>query len=380
VPKIKVTHIITGLDAGGAEMMLYRLLSATDSAAFTSEVISLTDLGPVGRRIEQLGIPVRALGMKRGVPSPSAFLRLVSWLRQSQPDVIQSWMYHADLLGGLAAYWAGRRNIVWNIRIAAVPGQNKLTMAIMRINAALSHWLPKRIVCVAEAAKQAHIGYGYDAKRMVVIPNGLDVENLDAKVEDTAALRQQCGFSASDTVIGWVGRFHPDKGQDNFVKAAAIVVASHPRARFVLVGRGCDARNARLRDWLSVRGLERHVVLLGERHDIPVCLAVMDVFCMPSSNEGFPNALAEAMAMGLPCVATTAGDAAILAGDAAVLVEPRDERALARGLMDVLSLSPEKRRQLGQRAKTRVLNEFSIARTERSFRTLYEDILMESRA
>lgn len=378
--KIKVTHIITGLDTGGAETALYRLLSATDSAAISSEVISLTDIGPVGRRIERLGIPVRALGMKRGLPSPSTFLRLVSWLRRSRPDVMQSWMYHADLLGGVAAFLAGRRNIVWNIRIAEVPRQNRLTMVIMRINAVLSRALPRKIVCVAEAAKQAHIGYGYDRTRMVVIPNGLDGEEFTASTAEIAALRRQCGFSEDDTVVGGVGRFHPDKGQENFVKAAAIVVASHPRVKFVLVGRDCDAGNARLRGWLSVGGLERHFVLLGERQDIPVCLAVLNVFCMPSSNEGFPNALAEAMAMGLPCVATTAGDAAILAGDAAVLVEPRDERALARGLMDVLAWSPEKRSQLGQRARARVLSEFSIARAERSFRTLYENLVMESRA
>lgn len=380
MPKIKVTHIIAGLDTGGAEILVYRLLSAAPSAEFTFEVISLTDIGPVGKRMERAGIPVRALGMKRGIPSPAAFLKLVSWLRQSQPDLVQTWMYHADLLGGLAAYWAGRRNIVWNIRIAEVPRQNTLTVATMRMGAALSRWLPKRVVCVAESAKRAHIGYGYDATRMVVIPNGVNGDDFHTTTEDTAALRQHCGFSAADTVIGWVGRFHPDKGQENFVKAAAIVAASHPRAKFMLIGRGCDARNATLRQWLAVGGLEQRFVLLGERHDIPVCLGVMDVFCMPSSNEGFPNALAEAMAMGLPCVATTAGDAALVAGDTAVLVQPRDERALASGLVEVLASSHEQRRQLGQRARERVMNEFSIARTERSYRTLYEEILLESGA
>lgn len=378
VSNIKVTHVITGLDTGGAETMLYRLLSAAPSAGSTAEVISLTDIGPVGRRIELLGIPVRALGMKRRVPSPSAFLRLVSWLRRSRPDVVQTWMYHADLLGGLAAFGAGRRNIVWNIRTAGVPRQNGLTIAAMRSCAALSRWLPKRIVCVAEAAKQTHIGYGYDATRMVVIPNGLDPREFRATPADTAVLKTSCGFTADDTVIGWVGRFHPDKGHDNLVKAAALVVASHPRAKFLLVGRNCDSGNATLGTWLDERGLGGRFVLFGERDDIPLCLSAMDVFCMPSSNEGFPNALAEAMAMGLPCVATKVGDAAIVTGDAAVMVAPRDERALARGLMDVLDLSPEERQQLGQRARTRVLENFSIARTVREFQTLYEDVLREA--
>ena len=375
---IKVTHVITGLDTGGAETMLYRLLRAASTAGCTSEVISLTDIGPVGRKIERLGIPVRALGLKRSVPSPLAFLRLASWLKRSRPDVVQTWMYHADLLGGLAASWAGRRNIVWNIRIAEVPRRNRLTIAAMRICAVLSRWLPSRIVCVAEAAKQAHLGYGYDATRMVVIPNGLDVDEFKATAADTAALKRKCGLLADDTVIGWVGRFHPDKGQDNFVKAAALVAVEHPRAKFLLIGRGCDSGNETLAAWINGRGLTERFVLLGERDDIPVCLSAMDVFCMPSSNEGFPNALAEAMAMGLPCVATTAGDAAIVTGAAAVLVAPRDERALARGLMDVLAWSPEARRQLGERARKRVAEEFSIARTERRFRNVYEDVLREA--
>lgn len=376
--KINVTHIITGLDAGGAETTLYKLLSATDTSECTSEVISLTDIGSVGRRIEQLGVPVRALGMKRGLPSPSAFFRLVSWLRRSRSDVIQTWMYHADLLGGLSACAAGRRNVVWNIRIAEVPRQNGRTRLIMRISAALSRFLPKKIICVAEAAKQAHIGYGYDPLRMVVIPNGLTDDDFIASGEDAAALRQSWQLLPDHTVIGWVGRFHPDKGQDNLVNAAAIVVASHPEARFLLVGRGCDEHNATLRGWLAERGLAPHFVLLGERHDVRACLSAMDIFCMPSGNEGFPNALAEAMAQGLPCVATTAGDAAIVAGDTAVLVDPRDERALARGLMEVMLLSPEKRRLLGQRARTRMRDEYSIDRTRRRYAALYEEMLLES--
>ncbi len=375
---IKVTHVITGLDTGGAETMLYRLLAAAGSAESKPEVISLTDIGPVGRKIAELGIPVRALGMKRRVPSPLAFLRLAFWLERSRPDVVQTWMYHADLLGGLAAYGAGRRNIVWNLRTAEALRQKGSTLAAMRICAAMSRWLPSRIVCVAEAGKQAHIAFGYDAARMVVIPNGLDADEFDASASDTAALRTKCGLTADDTVIGWVARFHPDKGHDNLVKAAALVVAAHPRAKFLLVGRGCDAGNATLRAWIDDRGLGERFVLLGQRDDVPVCLSAMDVFCMPSNTEGFPNALAEAMAMGLPSVATNVGDAAILAGDAAVLVEPRDERALARGLMDVLALSAEERRRLGQRAKTRVSVEFSIARTAGRFRTLYEDVLREA--
>ncbi len=377
---MKILHIITGLGVGGAETVLKRLIEFDIANRDNIVVVSLTSLGVIGEILHGQGLKVHALNLSS---SPLGFCtalwQLRKLIRQYQPQIVQTWMYHADLLGGLAAYLAGQRNIVWNIRIAAVPKNNKLTIAIMWVCALLSHWLPKKIVCVAEAAKGVHIGYGYDATRMVVIHNGLNFADFSASTTQIAALKQYCRFSENDTVIGWVGRFHPDKGQENFVKASAIVVASYPQAKFLLVGRNCDANNVELIAWLTERNLQQYFVLLGERSDIPVCLAVMDIFCMPSSNEGFPNALAEAMVMGLPCVATTVGDASVLAGETGVLVEPQDEHALARGLLEILALPAEQRQQMGRRAKKRVMDEFSIACTGMRFKTLYQDILLETK-
>ena len=131
-------------------------------------------------------------------------------------------------------------------------------------------------------------------------------------------------------MIGSVGRFHADKGQDNFVKATAIVAQHYPAVKFLLVGRDCDVNNAQLMKWLNEKGLQARFVMLGERSDVPVCLAAMDVFCMPSRTEGFPIGLGEAMATGLPCVATNVGDTAVLTGDTAILVPPQNAQALAR--------------------------------------------------
>jgi glycosyltransferase involved in cell wall biosynthesis len=370
---LRILHIITGLKVGGAETVLKRLVELDDSNDVV--IISLSSLGVIGPVLRSQGKTVHALNMSS---SPSGFIvalwQLRKLIRHYQPQIVQTWMYHSDFLGALASYLAGQRNIVWNIRTSAVRN-NKLTIAIMRINALLSHWLPKKIVCVAEAAKQMHIDYGYDAKRMVVIHNGFDFANFTVTPAQTASLRQHCGFAENEMVIGCVGRFHPDKGQENFVKAAAIVVADYPQAKFLLVGRDCDANNEQLMAWLTDRNLEQYFVLLGERDDIPVCLSAMTIFCMPSSNEGFPNALAEAMAMGLPCVATDIGDAAILGGGRVTLIPAQDEQALASGLSKILNLSAEQRQQMGQCARERVLNEFTIKKARASFNAVYQQIL-----
>ena len=356
--------------------MLKRLIESNPIAIPNTAVVSLTSLGMIGESLRNQGIRVHTLNLSpSGFNIPIALWQLVKLIRQYRPEIVQTWMYHADLLGGLSAYLAGYKNIIWGIHHTSLSfsGSSK-TVYIIKICAVLSHWIPKKIICVAEAARQAHIAAGYEATRMVVIPNGFDFSQLTATQEQSAALRLVCHFSESDIVIGCVGRFHADKGQDNFVKAAAIVAQHYSTVKFLLVGRDCDVNNAQLMNWLNDNGLQERFVLLGERSDVPVCLAAMDVFCMPSRTEGFPIGLGEAMAMGKPCVATDVGDTAILTGDTAILALPQDEQALAQGLLKVIALSEMQRAQMGQRAKERVMSEFPIEKTRAHFEAVYQDI------
>ncbi len=373
---MKVLHIIVGLNVGGAESMLKRLIESDPATIPNTIVVSLTTLGEIGEFLRSQGVRVHTMGMSSALDSPITLWRLIRLIRQYQPEIVQTWMYHADLLGGLAAHLAGYKNVVWNVRRTSLSSRNSAqTVLVMKVCALLSRWVPKKIICVAEAARQSHVAIGYDASRMVVIPNGFDFSHFTATMEQRVALRRVCYFSEGDIVVGCVGRFHPDKGQDNFVKVTAIVARSHSEVKFLLVGQGCDVNNAKLIGWLNKYGLQDRFVLLGKRSDVPVCLAAMDVFCMPSCTEGFPNGLGEAMAMGLPCVATNVGDTAILAGDTAVLVPARDEQALAQEILRVLALSDEQRYQMGQLAKVRVMNEFTIDKACARFNTVYQEVL-----
>ena len=374
-------HIIVGLDVGGAETMLNRLVESDLTSIPNIVVVSLTSTGVLGQSLRARGVRVYALGMSSALHFPVTLWRLVRLIRHYQPTIVQTWMYHADLLGGLAARLAGQRNIVWGIHHTSLEvSDSPVTVLVMKACALLSRWVPQKITCVAEAARQAHVAAGYDASRMVVIPNGFDFLQFTATTEQRVLLRRVCQLAEGDVVVGCVGRFHPDKGQDNFVKAAAIVARSHQDVKFLLVGRGCDANNAKLINWLNEYGLQDRFVLLGERSDVAVCLAAMDVFCMPSRTEGFPIALGEAMTMGLPCVATDVGDTSLLAGGTVVLVPAQDEQALAGGLLGVISLPKAQRYQMGQRAKVRVIGEFSIDKALARFNAVYQEIVSGGKA
>jgi glycosyltransferase involved in cell wall biosynthesis len=364
---------------GGAERMLARLLLAKPELTDKRIVVVLRQADALGKQLRSAGFIVHELGMQSYKDIPRIFFQLKQIINSFSPDIVQTWMYHADLLGGLAARISGYENIIWGIRRTSVSfSDNGGTWIIMKLCALLSRWLPKKIISVAEAGKQAHIKAGYDAARIRVIPNGFDFSNLIATEAQRNALRNECKFLEGEVVIGCLGRFDHAKGQDIFVKAAAIVAKHNTKVRFLMVGWDCDAHNVKLNSWINEHNLQDSFVLLGERLDVPACLAAMDIFCMPSRTEGFPNGLGEAMALGLPCVATEVGDTKFLVGDTAILVPAQDEQALAQALLNVIELPVYQRYQMGINAKVRVMAEFSIEKVCDRFEAVYSEIISES--
>lgn len=378
---MKVVHIIIGLNLGGAESMLTRLIETHQNTApwLQHVVISLTTLGEMGSRLSQAGIEVNAIGLSSPIYTPLAFVRLFRLLRHERPDVVQTWMYHADLLGGLAARLAGIRTVLWGIRTSDITkGGSRLTQVIRWLCTWLSWFVPKRIICVAEAARQLHVALGYRESLMMVIPNGLDVDQMVAHPHAVATLRGEKSLSLNTQVVGMVGRFNEVKGQKNFVQAAGLIAQRHPNVRFLMVGRGCDSSNPMLISWIAETNCPELFLLLGERQDVPVCLAAMDVFVLPSRTEGFPNVLAEAMAMGRPCVTTDVGDTALVLGDCGEIVPPDNAPALAQALDLMLAKSPSMRLDMGMAGRQRIEQEFSMTQCAMRFAALYKDVSDES--
>lgn len=356
---MKIVHVISGLKRGGAETAMFRQINAT-CASVSHRVISLTNMAAYGRPLEEMGIPVDCLGMTGPLDMISILHKLFKIIRGVQPDVVQTWMYHADLLGGLAGRFADVP-VVWGVRSVDLKrGSTRTTRVIQRACALLSRRLPSRIVCVAEAARLAHVAVGYDASRMVVVPNGYDLARFHERADEALELRTRLGIATDDVVVGCVGRFDPAKDYQGLTRACAELGAAFPKLRVLVVGPGVTPENAVLRDWIAEAGMSGRFVLAGEQGDVPLYLACMDVFCLPSRTEAFPNVVVEAMLMGRLCVVTDVGDAAAMIGDTGMVVPPEDPERLAAGLSKALRLPADTRIKMGERASERARAQYSM--------------------
>jgi len=379
-PIMKILHVITGLDVGGAETTLHRLATTMDPARFACRVVSLVAPGEMGRRLAKEGVGVDSLGMRRGVPSPAGLARLAGMMRSFRPQVVQTWLYHADLLGwasrALAFPVGARPRLVWNIRcafmdLARYPRTTALTL---RACAVLSRF-PDAVVTNSAAARDFHLGLGYAPRRFEVIPNGFDAERFRPDAEARLAVRTELGLGADDLVIGHAARFDPMKDHRTLLQAAGMAARELPGAVFVLAGRGVDRDNEDLAAWLAEAGLDSgRVRLLGERHDLERVMAALDLHVSSSVGESLPNVVGEAMACGVPSVVTDVGDSAALVGDTGEVVPPGDVRALARAMVRMAGLGRVGRDALGLSARERVVAGFSPAAAARRYEALYADL------
>jgi glycosyltransferase involved in cell wall biosynthesis len=372
---IRVVHVITTLDVGGAEMMLANVLGRVQLERYPTTVVSLTDRGRLAERIERLGVPVISLGLRSGVAGLAGVFKLANVLRRESPDVVQTWLYHADLVGLLAALVARHPPVAWNIRCAELdPGDHP--RSLRWVIASLARLSPgtAAIVVNSQAGREVHTRLGYRPRRWVPIPNGFDLQRFAPRPAARDEVRAELGVPADAVLVGLVARYHVMKDHESFLRAAARLRERRPDVHFVLAGRQVDGSNAVLAALVRELGLEGSVHLLGERDDVPRLTAAFDVATCSSYSEGFPNAIGEAMACGVPCVSTDVGDCRALVGDTGVVVPPRQPQAMADGWLSILERPAEARQALGAAARARVEAHFDIATVARQYETLYDEL------
>lgn len=373
---MKQIHVITSLSVGGAEKALFRLL--TNMMPEEVMVISLTSKGKVGVQLEEHGFQVRVLGLNF-YNLPTVFYKLYYLIKNYQPDIVQSWLYHADLIGGLAAKLAGVKNIIWNIRTTELRKSAFVTSVIRKICARLSFFIPVKIVVVAHRSRLKHIQLGYNASIMEVIPNGFITQQYAITNEEVAAFKDRLGIKDFELVIGCVGRLSQVKGQDIFIDAANKVLETIPTIRFLMIGRGIEVSNHELISLFKNNEILSRFIFLGERSDISLCLKSMDIFCLPSRSEGFPNVLGEAMLAGVPCVSTDVGDAAILGGKEVPLVDINNSQSLADELILMARKSAQERIVIGKGLRERIVDQYSVKKMVIDYQKLYESLVCKNK-
>jgi glycosyltransferase involved in cell wall biosynthesis len=357
---MKVLHVITGLQTGGAERMLANLCIASRKAGNSPVVVALCPGGSQYERLREAGVSVFSLGMKKGVPSISGLVRLAQLLRRECPDVVQSWMYHADLYSLLALWLSGRRRdtrLYWGVRCSDM--DLRRYGLVLRLTVRLCAWLSRSvdgIVVNSQAGARIHRRLGYPARRMTVIDNGFDTESFRPDASHRQAMRRSLGLSDDAFVVGCVARL--DEMKDFPTLGAALDLLDDVTC--ITVGKDTEAVT-----------VARGMIALGERSDVPRLLNGFDLLISASAfGEGFSNAIGEAMATGIPVVATDVGDARRILGDAGRIVPPRNPRALAQAVAEMRD-NVGMRQAMGRAARHRIEQHFSLRHSLAAFEALY---------
>lgn len=368
---LRAMHVITALNVGGAERMLKKVATGIDPADI--DIVSMIEPGLTGQRLQSLGYSVRTLGMARGAPSLAALRRMRRLIIERRPDAVFGWMHHAYLAATLARF--GLRAappLLWNVRhsLTDIRYEPLQTRAILRLCARLSD-MPAAIIYNSHVARRQYAAIGFSDAKTHVIPNGFDIERFRPDPGARGRLASAFGIEGDDPVIAMVARLHPMKSQETLVTAFRTALGRGARARLLLVGDGMETPPASIREIIATLP-GGSVTLADHRTDLEAWLPGVDIFALSSRwGEAFPNVLGEAMAAGVPCVATDVGDSAIIVGETGAIAPPGDSAAFAEALLRLLSLSTEQRRALGVAARKRVTDNYALE----AIRSQYADLL-----
>ncbi|MHB8835315.1 MAG: glycosyltransferase [Candidatus Methylomirabilia bacterium] len=373
----RVLYIITSSGVGGSELALWQLLRRLDRSRWEPTVVSLKPPGEIAARIRTLGIEVLSPGIGDETGAFAGFelfleaRRLPRLLGGRRFEIVHSLLFRAHLLGRLAAPRVGARAVVNSYRSGSEARSGWLLRAdrLTRGRVTRFHLQSSGLA----AALQHRLGVGPGS--CVVIPNGIDLAEADAGLATgREAARKGLGIFPTDLAVACVGRLHEEKGVAYLVGAFRELLQAHPTARLLLAGDGPARRS--LETMVEALRLTPFVRFLGAVASPWPLLAASDIFALPSLVEGMPNALLEALAAGLPAVATAVGAVPemVVDGREALVVPPGDTGALARALAE-LAARPALRRELGALARQRVEDAYRIEATVAHTERLYDELL-----
>ena len=370
----KILFLITGLNVGGAENVLFRFLTKIDRGKYQIKVISLIELGSIAHKINDLDIDVVSIKMKSMFSLPKSIFLLLKKTKEFNPDLIHAFMSHAAIFSSLTSVFHKRSVIIWNIFCTdfSLGANSFLTAIIMKICSLLSHKVPKMIIVDSKSAFTAHKNAGYSTTKMSIINNGIDTEYFKPNKFPDRGYREKF-FKNDDFIIGMVARYHPVKAHDIFLKAAGIISEEKKNIKFLMNGQGIE-NNKNLAKIIKEQKIEEFVHLSNDNLDIKTVLPVCDLLISPSHHESFPNIIGEAMAFEIPCIVTNVGDCKLIVGECGRVVNPDSPEKIAEAIKIMTGLPRKRFVETGKMARKRIMDNFSLDLMCRKYEKIYNDL------
>jgi glycosyltransferase involved in cell wall biosynthesis len=377
--KQTILHVITSLNLGGAETMMCQLLEHTDQSRFKPVVVSLRPSGPLAERIRRTGADLHCLDMGSYFSFRSGLVKLKAIMREVNPSLVQTWMYHADFLGTLAARSLNPRPpVVWNVQHGSFcPKTTKFLSRVMRALLTLfSRSWPDKIAVCSSSSIDLHARLGYPRDKMLHIVNGADISRFRPDDDARRELRKKLVIAPDAKVIGMAGRNDPQKDYPTFFAAIREFQKTDKDTIFIACGAGVTTADPGLARMRSLCPSPHNIFLLGPRQDMPWVYPAFDLATLSSAyGEGFPLALCEALACGVPCVATDVGDSGDVIGDCGITVRPGDPIALAKAWGKMLDLPATAQQAMREKSRMRAEKRFSLPAIAEQYEGLYSQLI-----
>lgn len=375
-----VLHFTPSVGGGGAEAMLCNLVDAMRGGPWRTVVVAVKTGTPgcQAARMSEVADAFYDLDSP-ALLRPALFKKLLAIIRAEKPDVVQTWMHHADFVGGLAARLCGVKHVVWGIHSRAIfrwPGDSDLKFSLFQaaIRAA-SRAVPQRIVSCSETAIADHASMGFPRGKMEFIANGICTRRFQPSVEAGVKSRLALGIPLDAPVVGFVGRFHPVKNLALFFRAAADLQKKMPHAHFVMSGGSIETLDEQARAAFDALPDRAAVHFVPFNSSTELLYPAFSLFTLCSESEALPMTVLEAMACGVPCVTTDVGDCASVIADTGLVVPPGDAHALADAWKKMLTADSSLRNTLSRRSRERIEAHFSITHAAEQYESTYRELI-----
>ena len=369
---MRILYFITNLTTGGAEIQLYNVVKKL-RIDHEIEVISMLTAGDIGHKIEKLDIPLHVLNLHKLRSIFRAIVLVLNVFIKLKPDVVHTWMYHSNLFGGIVAKLFRIKKIIWSIHHNDLSLQhNKFsTIIVAKIGALVSYFIPAKIICVSSKVIDIHSRFGYFKKKMVYIPNGIDLNLFYSIPNARISFIKEFNLRKETKLIGCIGRFDQIKNHKIFLESVAKLCQRDADIKIILCGKNINKSNVQLLNLIDENHLTDIVLLLGLQKNVPVLFSALDMIVNASFNESFSLVLAEALACRTLCVSTIGGDPERFLEPSQHIKNPKSSSEMARVIARNLDLSANVKNELKQTGLNKIIKDYSLDKLTENYLKIY---------